>query len=534
MSLVAKNLAFVRSKARWFRCLIAGVLLASTSGCAEWAVQPTPIPTTVVTTPTPTLRPTVTPLLPDTPAPTLTPSPTSTPSLTPAPTSTPTATPAPTATPRRPASGELGVSVEISSGLVISNTPVPPPASIVDLPKGTINVLLLGSDNRPGEALGRTDSIIVVSVNPVQQYVTLLSIPRDLWVFIPGLNKFDRINTADLWGARYKIGKRGELLAETIRYNLGIPINYYAFINFAGVQQIIDKLGGVDVLARCPLYDVFPDLPPGQNDIITDTVQLSTVPTGTIDIKTPGLYTLDGKHALWYARSRYSTSDFDRSRRQQTVLKAVWGKIKAEGLIAQLPNLWGDLSSLVTTNLSLNDVLFLAQFGSQLDDSQIKLRAIDQLVVTSFTTASGAAVLAIQPDRMALVVDEAFTPPLSNVASQSTVRVEVWNGSGRPNWDLLAVDRLTSQGFIVPSYITADQTYTQTLIINYTSTNKGSRLNQLMRLFNMKQSQVITQPDDNSPIAYRLIVGPDFDACKPSAPLVAFPPTPTPTPTAQP
>ncbi len=149
---------------------------------------------------------------------------------------------------------------------------MPTPVVPLDLPRDTINVLLLGSDSRPGEKLGRTDTIIVASINPKANYVSLLSIPRDLYVFIPGLNQFDRINTVDIQANRAKIGKPVELLAETIRYNLGIPVHYYARINFSGVREMIDRVGGVDVLAHCPLYDVFPDLPPDQNDIITDTV----------------------------------------------------------------------------------------------------------------------------------------------------------------------------------------------------------------------------------------------------------------------
>jgi len=526
-------LRFSQTLRFWFVVLMLALVVSSVSGCAGFANAPAALlskPTVKVTTPATLVaeRPTVTPLLKDTPAPTSTPLDTPTPA--------PTATAAPTATPTLVvppprARNEMGVKVAVSAGRMISGTPVPMPVVPLELPRDTINVLLLGTDARPGEKLGRTDTIIVASINPNSNYVTMLSIPRDLYVFIPGLNRFDRINTVDVYAAGAKIGKPVELLAETIRYNLGIPVHYYARINFSGVREMIDRVGGVDVLAHCPLYDVFPDLPPGQNDIITDPVQLATVPTGTISIPVPGLYNLDGKHALWFARSRHSTNDFDRSRRQQAVLHGLWSKIKAQGLVGQLPTLWNDVTKIVDTNLNVNDVVYLASFGLQLDDSRIKQRAIDNSALQGFTTVAGAQVLGIVPERVRLVVAEAFTPPLSNVASQAAAQVEVINGSGRKNWELLATDRLTSQGFIVPSYATADQPITRTQIINYETTSKGSRINQLLRLFNLKPDRVINQPTENSPIAFRLLIGPDFNSCKSPTALIAFPaPPPTPTP----
>lgn len=511
----------------FFIGIISGLLILSASGCESLALTPAkaiaPSPTTVAA-----VRPTVTPPADPTLAPTSTPVDTPTP----APTSTYTPTPTPTLVVLPPrARNEMGVDVAITASLVISETPVPTPVFPLELPGDTINVLLLGSDNRPGEALGRTDTIIVASINPKADYVSLLSIPRDLYVFIPGLDKFDRINTVDIHANRAQLGKPAELLAETIRYNLGIPVHYYARINFAGVREMIDRVGGVDVLAHCPLYDVFPDLPPDQNDIITDTVQLSTVPTGTINIPVPGLYTLDGQHALWFARSRYSTNDFDRSRRQQAVLRGLWSKIKEQGLVGQLPALWNDVTKIVSTNLNINDVIYLATFGLQLDDSRLKQRSIDRAALENFTTATGAQVLLIAPERVPLVIDEAFTPPLSNVASQAAAQVDVVNGSGQKNWELLAADRLTSQGFGVPGYSVSDQPITRTQIINYQTTGKGSRLNQLLRVFNLKADRVINQPTENSPIAFRLLIGPDFDTCKSPTALIAFPtPTPTPTP----
>ncbi|CAG0936933.1 Polyisoprenyl-teichoic acid--peptidoglycan teichoic acid transferase TagT [Thermoflexales bacterium] len=507
--------------------LIVALLIVSASGCASLAVTPVK-PILQATAVYSTLQATATPVIEPTRAASATPSDTPTP----APTATDTPTPTPTLVVVPPrGKNEMGVNVSILASLVISATPAPTPVFPLELPRDTINVLLLGSDNRPGEKIGRTDTIIVASINPQANYVSLLSIPRDLYVFIPGLDRFDRINTVDIYANRAKLGRPVELLAETIRYNLGIPVHYYARINFAGVQEMIDRVNGVDVLAHCALYDVFPDLPAGQNDIITDTAQLSTVPTGTINIPVPGLYNLDGKHALWFARSRYSTNDFDRSRRQQAVLRGLWSKIKEQGLVGQLPSLWNDVTQIVDTNLNVNDVAYLATFGLQLDDARIKQRSIDRAALESFTTATGAQVLLIAPDRVPLVIGEAFTAPLSNVAAQAAAQVEVVNGSGRKNWELLATDRLTSQGFIVPRYEIAEQPITRTQIINYQTTNKGSRLNQLLRIFNLKADRVINQPTENSSIAFRLLIGPDFDTCKSPTALIAFPaPTPTSTP----
>jgi hypothetical protein len=115
----------------------------------------------------------------------------------------------------------------------------------------------------------------------------------------------------------------------------------------------------------------------------------------------------------------------------------------------------------------------------------------------------------------------------------------VLNGTGWANYDRLAVDRLTSNGFAVSAFGQADQVVTRTQIINFGATTKGSRINQLVRLFNVKPDQVTNQPDAASPIGFRVVVGPDFDPCKPPQPAVLFPaatatPTPTVTPTPQP
>ncbi len=374
---------------------------------------------------------------------------------TPLPQATRTPTPLLTATSLPPRAAFVP-SVTPNATTVIGKTPIPPPMPTVQLPRGSVTIALLGSDRRPDRTDYRTDTTILVNINPNLPAVTILSIPRDLWVYIPGY-QFQRINVADERGefTHFPGGGPG-LLKQTIEYNLGIHVDYYARVDFAGFMKIVDTLGGVDVVANCPVEDVFPDDPITEDPTVT----------GTLSIKKPGIVHLDGKHALWYARSRETSSDWDRSLRQQRVLRAMWAKANQQGLIARLPELWSDLSSTVKTDLKLNDLVWLATIGARLDSARIKGRALDGNMLYHWTTPdTGAWVVSPIPDKLGPALAEIFSPP-TNVAAQDQARVEVWNGSPESAWGILAADRLAWEGYTVTTISPADRNdYAQTKIM---------------------------------------------------------------------
>src|SRR5574337_1150486 len=133
--------------------------------------------------------------------------------------------------------------------------PIPEPMPQLHLDKDIVNILLLGRDTARGSNSYRTDVIIVVSINKKTNSVTLLTIPRDLYVYIPGWT-MNRINTASLHGDA--IGYPGggvALLEQTILYNLGIPIHGWARIDFDGFKEVVDLLGGVDIPVSCEMTD---------------------------------------------------------------------------------------------------------------------------------------------------------------------------------------------------------------------------------------------------------------------------------------
>ncbi len=128
--------------------------------------------------------------------------------------------------------------------------------------KERVNILVLGVDQRPGESgPWRTDTMMVLSVDPESKSAGILSIPRDLWVEIPGYGS-DRINTAYVYGDLNKVPGGGPALAKkTVQYNLGEPIHYYLRVNFAAFQQVIDLIGGVDIYVEHEIDDpLYPDM----------------------------------------------------------------------------------------------------------------------------------------------------------------------------------------------------------------------------------------------------------------------------------
>jgi LCP family protein required for cell wall assembly len=507
---------------------IAAILIvigAMTVACVETEVTPSPRPTRKPSaTATPTCTPTPTPTL--TPSASASPRPTDT--STPVP-PTPTDTPIPTHTPVPTATaGELGplptaISIDTPDPSAVSPqpTPIPTPVPLLGQPADTVNIVLMGSDTVPNEDGWRTDSLIVVSVDPGLPSVSLLSIPRDLYVYVPGW-QMSRINMADSRGTQvgYPGGGPG-LVKATIEYNLGVRVHYFARVDFEGFVKLIDTLGGVDVVVDCELHDTFPDpdAAEGQSDI---------------DLE-PGVHHLDGKFALWYARSRWKTNDYDRGRRQQRVLRGAWAQIKRLGLLTKLPELWDDLTQTVQTDLSLDNVLWLAAVVGRLDtDTAIKSRFIDGTVVQSWIAPTGAQVLLPDYERIGPLIAEALAPPATGQARQGMARVEVLNGTAWPGWGLLAADRLLWEGFEVVNVDQADRAdYEQTLLVDLTGTTKGSPVYRLARILGVRSANVSQSDTPGAEVDLRVIVGQDYKPCYKSY-WYAVHTTPTPTPTPSP
>lgn len=445
--------------------------------------------------------------------PTWTPVPTPTSSSTPS--VTPTYTPSPSATATR---ALLRVTVPSPRPLqnpTLAPLSVTPPITTVtaiptivpraEVPDGVVNIMLLGSDKQSGSPSWRTDVIIVVSINPEGPSAAMLSIPRDLYVWIPG-TRMAKINTVDNTGeiSNYPGGGPG-LLQQTLLYNLGIPIHYYARADFTGFERVVDTLGGLDVPVTCEMTDWHLKSPE------LDREDEENWELFTLDQQ---VHHMDGDLTLWYVRSRKKSSDFDRSRRQQQVLRAMMAKGLALDVVPQLPQLWSDMTEAVQTNLGLGEMVQLAAIAPRLEFSKIKSRFLNGDAVVAWTTPNDDAyVLLPQYEEVAKIVVDVFEPPAENRAFQSPPVVEVWNGTARPEIDLLAVDNLLWEG-LVPVMGQADrQDYANTQVFYYGQSFKGASTWRITKLFGVTESQMVLQPEPNSPVDYRVILGYDFDPC---------------------
>ena len=243
------------------------------------------------------------------------------------------------------------------------------------------NLLVLGTDRTEGTNIGRSDTILLLSIVPLQPYVSMLSIPRDLWVNIPGVGE-DRINTAHFYAEASQPGSGPDATLETIRANFGVRVSRYVAINFDGFVEMIDAVGGVDI----ELEQAEGGLPAGKHH-------------------------LDAGQALAFVRERYSSDDFYRMRHGQMVIQAAVGKMANPVNWWRWPGIVKALSSAVKTNVPFYDWprLGLALLRAALTD-RIDSHVIDRDYVTPYTTDQGANILLPNWDAIHPLVVELFAP----------------------------------------------------------------------------------------------------------------------------
>ncbi|MBP1701556.1 MAG: LytR family transcriptional protein [Chloroflexi bacterium] len=401
---------------------------------------------------------------------------------------------------------DSGVVSDVQSPLQPPSGPTPEPWDGVK----PVTVLVMGLDYRDwisNEGPPRTDTMILLMLDPVNRTAGMLNIPRDLWVNIPGGYNYGRINTAYQLGEAYKLPGGGAGLAmETVEELLGVPIDYYAQIDFSAFERFIDELDGI--------YVEIPE------EIVVD-------PLGDDNTKRikPGLKRLSGPVALAYARARKSEGgDFDRAQRQQQVILAIRDRILdlnlLPTLIARAPVLYSELSAGVHTNLNLDQTIKLAWLASQIPEENIKRGAIGADQVAFAVSPDGEQqVLKPITEKVRLLRDEIFTNsgPISPAAANASLeelvkaenaRVRILNATYEAGLATRTSDYLKSLGVNVTETGNADQYKIGTEITFYTG--KPYTVKYLVDLLKINPLRVYHVNDPTSPVDVTISLGEDW------------------------
>ncbi len=229
-------------------------------------------------------------------------------------------------------------------------------------PEKRINFLLLsmrGADDPNGGLL--TDSIMIVSIRPYDNKIALISIPRDLYVFMPGTGKSRKLNEAYEIGEKKSAGGGLNYAKDVVGDVSGLKIHFASIINFKGFSNLIDSLGGVELNLDKPFVEAVP------------------FEEGSISLPA-GKQTINGHTALLYTRSRMSSSDFDRSRRQQEIIKAIYAKIISSGIIFnpyRLDKMLKIVENNFKTNMMVGEIEETIKLFKDIKSPAIKTKVID-------------------------------------------------------------------------------------------------------------------------------------------------------------
>jgi LCP family protein required for cell wall assembly len=404
-----------------------------------------------------------------------------------------------------------------AQGTAIAEPPPPPVAIPEDeLPPpwdgaSRVNILFLGLDERDwAEGLGapRSDTMILFTVDPITKTAGMISIPRDLWVNIPGFG-YSRINTAYSSGEGNKLPGGGPGLAmKTIEQFLGVPIQYFAQVDFGAFEEAIDAMGGLEIC-------------------IPETIRVSVIGRENKFPVKRGCQVLPGYLVLGYARDRKTKGgDIDRAQRQQLVIMALRDQVFSTGnfphMVAIAPDVYAEASAGLRTNLTFENALRLGTLMSQIPAESIKRGVIDYTMGSIANVTLGgenASVMKPFPDKIRELRDQIFNTggalsPLAQgdptaLMQADGARVRILNGSFTQGLDVNTGNYFLTQGVLVKEVGPADRAFDSTVIVLFSP--KLYTLKYLQAVFGITSStQIRIQPDPTSTVDIEVRLGNDW------------------------
>jgi len=391
---------------------------------------------------------------------------------------------------------------------------IPPPWDGVE----RVTVLIIGLDLRDwqaGSGAPRSDTMMLLTLDPISFKAGMLSIPRDMWVNIPDFG-YNRINTAYSLGESWKLPGGGPGLAvRTVEDFLGIPITYYAQVDFHVFEKVIDEIGGIVVTP--------------EQDVTIDRIGDGDIP---ITLKAGETVSIPGDLALAYARARKTKDgDIDRAKRQQQVIMAVLDRFfhPVVDIAPAIVRLYNDLSSGVNTNMTIDDLvrLLILLFNHQ-DDLEIQKGVIDFTMAVPITLSlpdngGTADVLKPIPDKIRILRDQMFETggaiaplaegDLNTKVVNEAARISVFSSVGDNGIVNRTSEFFNSKGLNTISAGNSSDGAYKTIVIDHTG--NPYTLQFLLETMNLDNSQIRFVLDFNAASDVEIHIGYDWVSSNP-------------------
>jgi len=415
-----------------------------------------------------------------------------------------------------PAVDEQGQPVPTQDPALVEISPSP----ILEGPEATpwdgaspVTVLVMGLDygdwSADREGPSRTDTMILLTMDPLTKTAGALNIPRDLWVNIPGFG-YGKINTAYYLGEANQLPEGGPGLAiRTVEQLLGVPINYYAQIDFYAFVRFIDIIGGVVVNVQ-------------------DEMKIDPIGSGNTIVLTPGEHRLYGPEALGYARARYTEGgDFDRATRQQEVLLEVRRRVFKPSvfptLLARAPEIYNELSGGIRTNMSFDEAIQLGFVAKDIPRESIRLAAIappDQVLFAKSPDGTQDILKPI-PDKIRETRDFVFGTQIKpmaagenlNLMQTEAARMQILNGTWVEGLATTTEQYLNAQGANVTNIGNASEQPQFCVVYDYTGNPYTVRY--LVELMGIPEGNIHSSYNPASDVDVAVVLGANWATSNP-------------------